>query len=153
MYSCIDKLLYCLLVIKCDKYPLAATLDTEEMEREVLKIVASVLLFSIILTTADIYSDLKLIYEFFTGGFVTCNVLDAYDKCFEGTKYFPHAINNSLGEEIVCNHSTFKEQCSHRLLDSFDYGYYDGPDKCLGKGSKIKIKIGRIHTALGGGGF
>ena len=87
------------------------------MEWEVLKIVVPIFVFSIILTTADIDSDFKLIYEIFTGGFVKCigNLYETYDKCFEDGiygQYFPHTVTNVYGEEIVCNQSTFKEQCS-----------------------------------------
>ena len=113
------------------------------MEWEVLKIVVPIFLFSIILTTADIDSDLKLIYEIFTGGFVKCNgnLYETYDQCFEDGiygQYFPHTVYNAYGEEIVCKQATFKEQCFDLVYEtdvSDDICFhgdhiYDGCYKC-----------------------
>ena len=58
------------------------------MEVKLLRILAPIILLSVILPTVDVGSDLYLIYEFFSGGLATCSVPTAQliDECFEDTK-------------------------------------------------------------------
>ena len=67
------------------------------MKVKLLRILAPIILLSVILPTVDVGSDLYLIYEFFSGGLATCSVRKAnviIDECFENTKsnceYYDH---------------------------------------------------------------
>ena len=58
------------------------------MEVKLLRILAPIILLSVILPTVDVGSDLYLIYEFFSGGLATCSVSEVhlFNECFENTK-------------------------------------------------------------------
>ena len=70
-----------------------------DMEVKLLRILAPIILLSVILPTVDVGSDLYLIYEFFSGGLATCSVPTAHliDICFENSisncDYY-YGINN-----------------------------------------------------------
>ena len=55
------------------------------MEVKMLRILAPIILLSVILPTVDVGSDFNLIYEFFSGGMATCSV--PTDGCFKNTDY------------------------------------------------------------------